>query len=78
MAVLVGRLVRKKSKTFVVPRLLVLFYVQSKLFCTDAEFAPTATVTGMLEEGRPEGGQSEGLSGRYPPFEVYRRDDRGF
>ena len=72
------RLVRNKSKTNCAPRLLVLFYVQSKLFCTDAGFAPTARVPRVPSEGRPEGSQAEGLAGLYPPIEVYGWDDRGF
>lgn len=41
-AVLVGWLVRKKSKTNCAPRFVVPFNVIANLFYTDAEFAPMA------------------------------------
>lgn len=57
---------------------MVLFYVQSKLFCTDADFAPARTVPGMLEAVMRMGSQAGRLAGRYPPLEVYGWDDKGF
>ena len=43
---LVVVMVLNKSKSFVVPLSMVLFIVHSKLFCTDAEFAPAAGPSG--------------------------------
>lgn len=73
---LVGRLVLNKSKTFVVPLLLVLFYVHSNLFCTDAEFAPVRTVPRVLGDGRQEGSQAGSQAGLYPPLHSYGWDDK--
>ena len=44
VVVLSGWLVHSKSKTNDAPRLVVLFYVQSNLFCTAWKFAPVPTV----------------------------------
>ena len=73
---LVVVMVRNKSKSFVVPLSMVLFYVHSNLFCTDAEFAPAARVPRVPGEGWPEGSQAEGLAGRYPPLYSYGWDDK--
>lgn len=75
-AVLVVVMVRRKSKSFVVPLLMVLFIVHSKLFCTDAEFAPAAGLVGMLEADELEGSQAGGLAGLYPPIDRIGRDDK--
>jgi len=50
--------VLNKSKTIIAPRLLVLFYVQSNLFCTAWEFAPTEGLAVMPAAVRLEGSQA--------------------
>ena len=69
-------MVRNKSKSFVVPLLIVLFIVHSNLFCTIAEIAPAAMVPRVPGDGRLEGSQAEGLAGRYPPLHSYGWDDK--
>ena len=76
VAVLVVVMVRNKSKSFVVPLSMVLFYMHSKLFCTAWEFAPAARVPRVPGEGRLEGSQAEGLAGLYPPLHSYGWDDK--
>lgn len=68
VAGLVVVMVRNKSKTNCAPRLVVLFIVQSKLFCTAWGFAPAARVPRVPGEGRPEGSQAGSHAGRYPPL----------
>jgi len=75
---LVVVVVLNKSKIKCAPLSIVLFYVATNLFCTIAEFAPWPELAGMLEAGRLEGCQADGLAGRYPPCEVYSWDDKWF
>lgn len=67
-AVLAGWLVRNKSKTICAPRFMVLFYVQSNLFCTDAEFAPMAAAGSVPAAVRLEGSQAGRWRGDTPLF----------
>ena len=63
-AVLVGCLVRNKSKTIYAPRFMVLFNVHIDLFCTDADFAPMA-------EAVRWGGGADGMVGSCAAWRSY-------
>ena len=72
-------MVRNKSKTNDAPRLVVLFYVQSNLFCTDAEFAPCRRWERCrARAGWLDGARWRGWQGYTPPFTPIVGTIKGF
>ena len=74
-AVLVGCLVRNKSKTIYAPRFMVLFNVHIDLFCTDADFAPMAEAVRWWCGAGGMVGSCAACRSYTPPIEVYSWDD---